>query len=537
MIWKRFFSKMPWAGIFAVSFAQAALAQLSVPVKVSGGSVQGVPGKNPAITAFKGIPYAAPPVGDLRWRAPQPVVSWNGVLRAANFGKSCIQKEVYERKPWTHEFMVHNDISEDCLYLNVWTPAKSSSDKLPVYLFIHGGGNVEGSGAVPVYDGEGLAGKGVIVVTPNYRLGIFGTLAHPELSAEAPYHASGNYTILDLIAALNWVKQNIAQFGGDPGKVTIGGQSAGSGDVFSLTVSPLAKGLFRGAINESGATASVFSASAGQPIADAEKNGVAFATAKGAKSIAELRQLSWQEILEPIPPSTPDGKAPTFRFGNVIDGYTYTMSPLDTYVQGKQNDVPTLMGYNLNDNTGPAPHPDITLAEFNKQSKARYGELADEFFKLYPASNEDEAKKAYTHATWDQVRSSVYFWSVWRAKTAKTKFYSYFWDHALPGPDVDRFGAFHTSEVPYVLNSISKSDRPFTDADRKIADTLSAYWANFVKSGDPNGPGLAHWPSTAEQPGMTMEIGNKYEPIPITGDKAKLQFFEKYYSAPHPQAR
>jgi para-nitrobenzyl esterase len=281
----------------AAAFAQITTAEIKGPVKVSGGVVQGVPGRNASITVFKGIPHAAPPVGDLCWRAAQPVVSWNGFLRAGKFGKSCIQKEVYERKPWTYEFMAHNDISEDCLYLDVWTPAKRSTEKLPVYVFIHGGGNVEGSGAVPVYDGEGLAQKGVIVVTPNYRLGIFGTFVHPELSAEAPYHASGNYSILDIIAALRWVKENIAQFGGDPDKVTIGGQSAGSGHVFSLTVTPLAKGLFRGAINESGATATIFTASPGQPLAEAEKIGISFAAAKGAKSIAELRRLSWRQSL------------------------------------------------------------------------------------------------------------------------------------------------------------------------------------------------------------------------------------------------
>ena len=520
--------------VFSAVYAQFAFAGIAGPVKVSDGQVQGVPAKDAAITAFKGIPYAAPPVGDLRWRAPQPAVPWTGVRKAEAFGKSCIQKLVYERKPWTYEFMSHNDVSEDCLYLNVWTPAKTIADKLPVYLFIHGGGNTEGSGAVPAYDGEGLAKKGVIVVTVNYRLGIFGTLAHPELSAEAPYHASGNYWMLDLIAALQWVKLNIAQFGGDPAKVTIGGQSAGSGNVFSLTVTPLAKGLFRGAINESGASATVFAAH-GQPLAQAETEGKKYAAAKGAKSIAELRRLSWQEITDSIPPEKPGEKPPTFRFGSVIDGYVFPLSPQQTYKQGNQNDVPTLMGYNLNDNTGPAPHPDTTLADFKKLAKSLYGDASDEFLKLYPATSDDEAKSAYMNATWDRVRSSVYYWAVWRSRTAKTNLYSYFWDHALPGPDADKFGAFHTSEVPYALNSIAMSDRPFTEQDRKIADTLSTYWANFVKTGNPDGAGLAHWPSTAETPGMTMEIGNKYGTISITGGKEKQEFFEKYYMKPQPE--
>jgi para-nitrobenzyl esterase len=442
--------------------------------------------------------------------------------KADKFGSSCIQNEVYQRKPWTHEFMAHNDISEDCLYLNVWTPAKSGTDKLPVYVFLYGGGNVEGSNAVAVYDGEGMASKGVIVVTPNYRLGIFGSFVHPELSAEAPYHASGNYSELDIIAALQWVKENIARFGGDPDRVTIGGQSAGSGHVFSMTVTPLAKGLFRGAINESGVNASVIEAPPGPTLAQAEKMGLAFAAAKDAKSIAELRRLSWQQITEPIAASSPNTPAPTFRFTTIVDGYVFPLSPRDTYEQGKQNDVPTLTGNNLNDIGGPPPHPDITLAAFKQQVQARYGDLTGEFFQLYPATSDDQARIAYSQSTWDITRSGAYIWSQWRAKTAKTKVYTYFWDHTLPGPDADKFGAFHTSEVPYVLDSIFMSDRPFTDADRKIADTMSGYWVNFIKTGDPNGPGLAHWPSTSEQPGKTMEVGDKDAPIPVAGDKAKL---------------
>jgi para-nitrobenzyl esterase len=533
MKWKSIVSQAAITVFLAALCTQTSTAQITGPVKVSGGSVQGVPGKVASMTVFKGIPYAAPPVGDLRWRAPQPVVPWEGVRKAARFGASCIQREVYQRKPWTWEFMAHNDMSEDCLFLNIWTPAKSGTDKLPVYVFLHGGGNVEGSGSVPVYDGEGMAKKGIIVITPNYRLGILGTLVHPDLSAEAPYHASGNYSDLDIVAALKWIKENIAQFGGDPDKVTIGGQSAGSGHVFNMTVTPLAKGLFRGAINESGINGGVITPTETTSLAEAENAGVAFATAKGVKSIAELRRLSWQEITEPLPAGT---TIPQAR--NVVDGYFFTMSPHDTFAQGKQNDVPTIVGYNKNDNTGPAPHPEVTLAEFKKQAHARYTDETEEFFKLYPATSDDEAKTAYTHSTWDLVRSGPYYFSMWRAKTAKTKVYTYFWDHPLPGPDADQFGAFHTSEVPYVLNSLAYAkDRPITDADRKIADTMSSYWVNFVKTGDPNGAGLAHWSATSEAPGMTMELGDKYEPIAITGDKTKQQFFEKYWNSPHPLAR
>src|SRR5215469_2755528 len=229
-------------------------AVIKQPLKVEGGQISGVPGKDTSILVFKGIPYAAPPVGDLRWRAPKPVLAWQGVRKADQFGNSCIQNIVTERKPWTYEFMTHTEINEDCLYLNVWTPAKSANERLPVYIYIHGGGNTEGSGAVPAYDGEGLAKKGIIVVTVNYRLGIFGFFTHPELTAESDVRASGNYALLDLIAALRWVHENIAAFGGNPNRVTIGGQSAGASNTHSLVASPLAKGLFQGAIAESGSS-------------------------------------------------------------------------------------------------------------------------------------------------------------------------------------------------------------------------------------------------------------------------------------------
>lgn len=518
----------------ALALPLTAIAAINQPVKVSGGSVQGVPGKDASITVFKGIPYAAPPVGDLRWRAPEAVVGWEGIRKADKFGNSCIQKIVYERKPWTYEFMAHADISEDCLFLNVWTPARSNSDKLAVYVFIHGGGNIEGSGEVPAYDGEGLAKKGVVVVTVNYRLGIFGNFAHPELSAEAPQHTSGNYAELDLIAALKWVKQNIAQFGGDPDRVTIGGQSAGSGHVHSMVASPLAKGLFQGAINESGT--GIGTDMMGTSLADMEQLGISFAKAKGAKSIADLRKLSWQEITDTIPASSPNAAPPTFRFGSVVDGYVFNATPLDTIAQGKQNDVPTLVGGNR-DEGGVAPGMKMSLDAFSQLVLKRYDEMADEFLKHYPVpATPEEAGAVVSQGAWDQNRTSLYLWAKERAKTAKTPVFSYFWTHPMPGPDVAIYGAFHTSEIPYAMNTLSMSDRPFTSEDLKIADTLSSYWANFIKTGDPNGPGLPHWPSMNEKPGMVMEVGDHFGPIPIAADKAKQEFMEKYLTTKPRQA-
>jgi para-nitrobenzyl esterase len=501
-------------------------AAITQPLKVEGGQVAGVAGKDGSITAFKGIPFAAPPVGDLRWRAPQPVVAWQGVRKADQFGNSCVQNIVAERKPWTYEFMTHTEVSEDCLYLNVWTGAKASGEKRPVYVFIHGGGNTEGSGAVPVYDGEGLAKKGIVVVTVNYRLGILGFFTHPDLTRESDVHASGNYALLDLVAALRWVHDNIATFGGNPDRVTIGGQSAGASNVHSLVASPLAKGLFHGAIAESGSSVGGLGLMGARTLADQEQAGVRFAEAKGTHSVADLRKLSWKELTAPA-------TGVQVRFGVVVDGYVQPMSANDMFAQRKQNDVPTLTGCNKDDIGGPGTHPTATAEQFQQQSQ-RYGDLAGEFLKLYPAATDEQAREAVSQSAWDSMRASMYLWAVTRGKTAKTKAYTYFWEHVMPGPDADRFGAFHTSEVPYVMNTLYMSDRPFTDADHKIAGMMSDYWVNFIRTGDPNGKGLAHWPSVSEKPGTTFELGDKAVMIPVAGDKAKLAFFEEFLLKPRP---
>ncbi|HLK67443.1 MAG TPA: carboxylesterase family protein [Bryobacteraceae bacterium] len=501
-------------------------AAITQPVKIEGGALAGVPGKNPSIMVFKGIPFAAPPVGDLRWRAPKPVVPWQGVRKADQFGDSCMQNIVAERKPWTYEFMTHTGVSEDCLFLNVWTSAKSPGENQPVYVFIHGGGNTEGSGAVPVYDGEGLAKKGIVVVTVNYRLGILGFFTHPDLTAESDVHASGNYALLDLIAALRWVHQNIARFGGNPNQVTIGGQSAGASNVHSLVGSPLAKGLFQGAIAESGSSINGLGLMNSRSLADQEGAGVRFAESKGAHSVAELRKMSWKEL------TTPTSGVPA-RFGVVVDGYVLPLPAGEIFAQGKQNDVPTLTGCTKEDLGGASTHPTTTVQAFQQISQ-RYGDLAGTFLKLYPAATDEEAGASTNASSVDSMRASMYLWTVHRGKTAKTKAFTYFWEHTMPGPDADKYGAFHTSEVPYVMNALAMSDRPFTSDDHKIAGEISDYWANFIRTGDPNGKGLPHWPSTTEKPGTTMEVGDRFAVIPVTGSPEKLSLFEDYFSKPRP---
>ena len=473
--------------ILAISAVGSVAAAISQPVKVDGGLVSGVADRDPSIVAFKGIPFAAPPVGDLRWRAPKPVVPWQGVRSADKFSASCIQNIVAERKPWTYEFMAHGDISVDCLYLNIWTGAKQPAEKRPVYVYLYGGGFSEGSAAVPVYDGVGLAKKGLVVVTINYRVGVLGFLAYPELTRESDHRASGNYGLLDQLAALEWVHENIARFGGDPSRVTIAGQSAGGMSVHALTASPLAKGLFQRAIVESGGSSvdKVGITLTARGLAEAEADGQKFAGSKGAKSLKDLRAMSWQKLTE-AGPGGPSG--PGLRFAPIVDGYLLPAPVRDIFAQGKQNDVVTLTGANKDElgGFGPPQGP-VTAESFRKQAQQRFGAEANEFLTLYPAATDEEAKLAQSQSVRDRALVSMYLWGRDRSKAAKTKVYEYLWDHALPGPDAQRFGAFHTSEVPYVMNTLYMSDRPFTDADRKIADRMSSYWANFAATGDPNG--------------------------------------------------
>jgi para-nitrobenzyl esterase len=525
-------TRIPGIAIFSLLAALLPLSTHGQQVKVTGGLVSGVPGTDPSILTYKGIPFAAPPVGNLRWAAPQPIVAWPGVLKADKFSASCIQQIVPAFGPWTYEFMTHNDISEDCLYLNVFVPAKSAAGKRPVFVHIYGGGFTGGSAAVPIYDGEGLAKKGLVVVTFNYRLGALGFLAHPELTKESPHHSSGNYGLMDQIAALRWVHDNIAQFGGDPANVTIAGQSAGSMSVHDLTASPLAKGMFHRAIAQSGGSTvgGVGLAVEPAPLAAAEAEGQKFASAKGAKSLAELRALSWQKILEAVPGADPMSGP---RFAPIVDGYVLPASFMDVIAQGRQNDVETLTGSTTGELGGLAslfmPHAPLTVKSFQDEARKRYGDKADEFLRLYPAATDEQAQIAQRDSTRDQALVAMYLWAKVRSKTAKTRVYEYLWDHALPGPDAAKYGAFHSSEIPYVMNTLNRSDRPFTDQDRKIAAMMSSYWANFAATGNPNGPGLPMWPALSPKPEI-MELGDKTQPIPLAGSLAKTECFERFLS-------
>ncbi len=497
----------------------AAPPPLAQPVKTAAGLVQGVSSSDGSIVAFKGIPFAAPPVGDLRWREPQPVTPWNGIRMATRFSNSCVQRVVEERKPWTYEFMAHNAVSEDCLYLNVWTANASAPANRPVFVWIHGGGYTEGSTAVPVYDGENLARRGIVVVTINYRLGVFGFFAHPELTGESQHHSSGNYGMLDQVAALAWVQKNIAAFGGDPKRVTIAGQSAGAGSVHNLVASPLAKGLFHRAIAESG---SAIAPNARMlALQEAEQQGAKFGESIGAKSLAELRRIDPKELLAKITPG------PTTAFRPIVDGWFLPASPRDVFAAGKQNDVPTLTGLTADEASSQPEYGKVPAEKWKQQIRQRFGDQADRVLALYPAGV-DESQKALSR---EQGMISMHLWAADRARTAKTKAFTYYWTRAEPGPDSERFGAFHTSEVPYVFNTLDKSDRGWTNGDRKIAQMIGSYWINFMTSGDPNGPGVPQWPAFDAASARTMELGDRFGVRPLP-DQAKIDFFTGYLLRP-----
>lgn len=481
------------------------MAAISGPVRTASGLVSGIAGSDPAVLVFEGIPFAAPPVGDLRWRAPKPAASWTGVRKADRMPAGCIQNVARSRNPWTEEFMHLGAVSEDCLYLNVWTAASSGSEKRPVFVWIYGGGFNEGSNSVAAYDGEQLAKKGLVVVVMNYRVGVLGFLAHPELTKESDVNASGNYGLLDQFAALQWVQKNIAGFGGDPTRVTIAGQSAGAMSVHDMTLSPLAKGLFVRAIAESGSAVGRRMTS----LRDAEQEGVQFAEAKGAHSMRELRARPAGEVAARV-----EGRQ--FGFRPVADGW---FLPVDA----KQNDVPMLTGLTADEGSSSPTYGKMTPEEFEKQAQQRFGDSADSFLKLYPVESQKNGAR-------DQGLISMYVWAKNRARTARTNAYIYYWDHAMPGPLSSVYGAFHSSEVPYVFNSLKKINRPWTPEDWKIAEMMSSYWANFASTGDPNGSGLPIWPAFNVNRAVIMEVGDKTGPRPMTEDKARREFLEAYFS-------
>jgi len=467
---------------------------------------------------YRGIPYAAPPVGDLRWKAPQPAASWKGVRQATEFANGCMPTPSPVLPP-IYKFVVAPSQSEDCLYLNVWTPAYSTGDKLPVMFSIHGGGFKIGSG---VLDGENLARKGVVLVTINYRLGVFGFFALPELTAESPHHASGNYGLMDQIAALQWVKKNIAAFGGNPKNVTIFGVSAGSAAVNLLTASPLAKGLFERAIGESGSAFADTSFSQMATGANAEQAGGKLASGMGATQdvLKTLRAKPADEVLKAIAYSDSLGSP-------IVDGWVVPQDVDTIYAQGKQNDVPTIVGITANEGTTLMP-PINSATLFVADVKKRYGDMAGQFLKIYPADSDAKALESAYASFRDEVFGwEMRHWARMQTKTGHRPAYRYYFSHRPPGPEGERLGAFHGLDVAYVFGNFMIYSFPWDDTDRKLSETIMSYWTNFAKTGDPNGAGLPKWPAYNPADDNVLDFG---DPVSVLThvNQAALDFFDAY---------
>ena len=455
-------------------------------VKVANGTLEGSVDAD-GVCTFKGIPYALPPVGDLRWKEPQPVSNWEGVRQATQFGPRPMQSP----HNWADMITRSPSMSEDCLYLNVWTRAHSASEGLPVLVYFHGGGLVAGDGSELRYDGASDARKGVVVVTVNYRLGVFGFLSHPELTRESPHKASGNYGFLDEIAALKWVHGNIAAFGGDPHRVTIDGQSAGSMSVCAMMTTPLARGLFQGAIGESG---SILGNPVEYTLAQAEQEGVELGRKLGAPTLAALRALTAEQLTELT-------KDRTIARTTTIDGYVFPDSPEEIFFTGRQADVPLLAGWNsaemqVSQVLGNNP---ATPENFAAAVKTFYGAKAPKVLEAYNVTTNAEALQAAEDLASDRsIGYRTWKWTDMHAKSGGKPVYRYLYSQRMPpernSPNGPSLGAAHSDEIPYALGNLPIFNIfKWEDVDYKASEVTQGYWVNFIKTGNPNGPGLPKW--------------------------------------------
>jgi para-nitrobenzyl esterase len=493
-------------------------------VNINQGAIEGVIEND--IIIYKGVPFAEPPVGDLRWRPPQPPKKWEGVFKADKYAPACPQPI----------FPMISDLkygtSEDCLYLNIWKPANSAEKKLPVLVWIHGGGFTIGTASQAVLNGEKLASKGIIVVNIAYRLGALGFIAHPELTAESENHVSGNYGILDQIAALQWVHKNISTFGGDPECVTIFGESAGGQSVNILVASPLAKGLFQRAISMSGGYFGYASnkkeEESVQVLKGAEKDGLEFAKRVGAASLSDLRKTDVSKII-----SSQGTGSMGFSYWPVIDGYAITDDLYTLFSEGKYADVPVLAGSTSDEGTlfmiGLKP------GDYAGYVRNRFGDYSEKILKLYPVNVSDDS----TLRSAARLLRDSYFgwyahtWASLQSETGKSPVYIYYFDQTLPASSATLLfksnKPFHGSDIPYVFNHLDTDPKvKYTDDDRKLSEIMMNYWVNFVKNGNPNGPGLAFWPSFNAKKPQAMHLKSIPQKMSYP-NLERLTLLQEYY--------
>lgn len=493
------------------------------------GSVAAAADSTASLRVFKAIPFAAPPVGALRWKAPQPVTAWTGVRRSDSFSAACFMGNRPFGAIGSILYQQSETQSEDCLYLNVWTGAKvASAEKRPVMVLVHGGGYLLGAGSQPNYNGSGLAQKGAVVITLNYRLGPLGFLAHPQLSAESSDKVSGNYALQDVIAVLKWVQTNIAAFGGDPSNVTLFSESAGSGISSVLLASPATSGLFHRLML---ASLGSMPAGANNPtLAQAEAAGQTFATNLGVTDVASLRAKSPQEVMA----ATGAINAP------IVDGAIWPDQLDRLFAQGAIHNVPLLLGWNANEAT-PYPAFATTLAAYNTTAAARYASMADQFKAVYPVSSDADVQAM----AYDPMRDNLFAWQPWtiaRAhaarQQAKTYLYHftrqppyYAWQHFNEQDPPSKYGAYHSVEQVYFYNNLDRSApaRPYTEVDRRIADVASNYLVNFARTGNPNGSGLPEWPEFTGASSSAQGLGDAIGPLAVPSRPA-LNFYDAFYS-------
>jgi para-nitrobenzyl esterase len=518
--WIRWLSRLA-AGLLIPQVALIAQRATATPngspvVRTADGAVRGLVLAS-GVRTFRGIPFAAPPVRELRWRPPQPPARWQGVRLADRFADQCMQARIFS------DMMFRNSgVSEDCLYLNVWEPANArSGSAMPVLVYFYGGGFVAGDGSEFRYDGESLARRGIVVVTMSYRLGIFGFFSHPELTAESPKHASGNYGLMDQTAALRWVRANIAAFGGDPRRVTIAGESAGSMSVSVQMASPLAQGLFARAIGESGAFFPTTARTS--PRSETEQNGVRFGQAVGATTLAALRALSAAELLEM------SGRQGVPRFGANIDGLFLPQSPVEIYAAGKQAHVPLLAGWNSEESSWRAlttqPIPDSARAVLTRIFADRAADAAQ----YYPAADSAQAMQSLTDLAGDRfIGFSTWKWLDAHSATSGQPVYRYLYARPRPGAR----GAVHSAEIEYALGNLATNKvYAWTPDDEKVSNLMESYFANFIATGNPNGTGLPTWPvgasvATGPVQRLRIDVETRAEPEP----RARYRFLDAFFS-------
>ena len=503
-------------------------------IQLEEGQIRGIAVADSTAMAYLGIPYAAPPVGELRWKAPRPVDPWEGVFTADSFGNSAVQPPQEPFRMWSTEFIISNkNYSEDCLTLNVWTDRNSSTEKRPVIVYIHGGGLTTGGSSCEVYFGDKIVQKDVVYVSINYRLGIFGFFAHPELSGEGPDGASGNYGLMDAVEALKWVKRNITAFGGDPDNVTIMGQSAGSRMVHALMVSPLAAGLVDRAVAESANPIGLTPAMGMVSQETQNSMGTAFMEFCGAGSLADLRAMDAQEIFAcAVSPDFPGGgRRPGYNTALTVDGYTLTGSDLDVYRKGSQNDIPLMTG-SVTGDTGLFGPVNLTSLEAYGDYAENLGDFSEQFRRAYPVSTYADVATTAGVLAVDQMNMLIRELGKSRAIRGMSDTYLYYFTREMPAAGgVDFAGAFHTADVPYFLNYFyNDPTRPWKPVDFGLGEILSGYLVNFARTGDPNGPGLPRWEAYGTGLLPLQELGERVGPYEkMTAEQ--IAFWSDYLDA------